>query len=65
VAAAQRHYKYLGRPAGTAEEVIRYRQQGFQFFQSVTEMGLMELGAEAILRPLNIPPPILGKDMLY
>jgi 2-keto-3-deoxy-L-rhamnonate aldolase RhmA len=65
VAAARRHHKYLGRPAGTAEEVLRYRQQGFQFFQSVTEMGLMELGAEAILRPLGIKRPTPGRDMLY
>jgi 2-keto-3-deoxy-L-rhamnonate aldolase RhmA len=65
VAAAQRHKKFLGRPAGSAEEVVRYRQQGFQFFQSVTEMGLMELGAEALLKPLGINRPIPTKKMLY
>ena len=51
VAAARRHGKFLGRPAATPEEVQRYRAQGFQFFQSLTEIGLMELGAEKILRP--------------
>jgi 2-keto-3-deoxy-L-rhamnonate aldolase RhmA len=65
VAAARRHNKYLGRPAGTAEELQRYRQQGFQFFQSRTEMGLMELGAEAVLRPLGITRPVPAKKMLY
>jgi 2-keto-3-deoxy-L-rhamnonate aldolase RhmA len=65
VAAAQRHNKFLGRPAGSAEELLRYRQQGFQFFQSVTEMGLMELGAEALLKPLGIKRPLPTKKMLY
>jgi 2-keto-3-deoxy-L-rhamnonate aldolase RhmA len=63
--AAKRHKKFLGRPAGTPEEVARYRQQGFQFFQSVTEMGLMELGAAALLKPLGIKRPIPTKKMLY
>ena len=54
VDAARRHGKYLGRPAGTAEDVVRFRQQGFQFFQSVTELGLMSLGAQQLLEPLQI-----------
>lgn len=54
VAAAQRNGKWLGRPAGSAEDVRRFQQQGFQFFQSVTELGLMKLGAKALLEPLGI-----------
>jgi 2-keto-3-deoxy-L-rhamnonate aldolase RhmA len=65
VAAGQRHHKFLGRPAGSAEEVVRYRQRGFQFFQSVTDMGLMEFGAEALLKPLGITRPRPVKKMLY
>ena len=65
VAAARRHGKFLGRPAGTPEEVQRYRVQGFQFFQSLTEIGLMELGAEKILRPLEIARPTAGNNVLY
>jgi 2-keto-3-deoxy-L-rhamnonate aldolase RhmA len=65
IAAGKRHKKFLGRPAGSAEEVVRFRQQGFQFFQSVTEIGLMELGAEAILKPLGIERPRPVKKMLY
>ena len=65
VAAGQRHKKFLGRPAGIPDEVARYRKQGFQFFQSVTELGLMERGAEALLKPLGITKPIPGKKMLY
>jgi 2-keto-3-deoxy-L-rhamnonate aldolase RhmA len=53
-AAARRHGKILGRPAATAEDVLRYHKEGFQFFQSITELGLMRLGAEQVLRPLGI-----------
>lgn len=62
--AAKRHNKFLGRPARTLEQVERYRQQGFQFFQSVTELGLMELGAGEILRPLGIVPSPRDKSTL-
>lgn len=48
VAAAKRHGKYLGRPAGSPELVANYRERGFQFFQSQTELGLMRLGAKAL-----------------
>lgn len=64
-AAAQRHNKFLGRPARTLEQVQRFRAQGFQFFQSVTDLGLMELGAAEILRPLGITPSLRDKSILY
>lgn len=48
VAAGKKHGKYLGRPAGSPELVAKYREQGFQFFQSQTELGLMRLGAKAL-----------------
>lgn len=54
VAAARKHGKWLGRPAGSPEEVRQFHAQGFQFFQSVTELGLMKLGAKALLQPLGI-----------
>ncbi len=54
VAAAQRHGKWLGRPAGSSEELKRFHEQGFQFFQSVTELGLLKLGAARLLEPLGI-----------
>jgi 2-keto-3-deoxy-L-rhamnonate aldolase RhmA len=54
VDAARRHGKFLGRPAGTAEQVLQYREQGFQFFQSVSELALLRLGADRILKPLGI-----------
>ena len=53
-AAAQRHGKFLGRPAGTPDQVRRSMEQGFLFFQMPTEIGLMELGARQLLDPLGI-----------
>lgn len=64
-AAARRHKKFLGRPARSLEQVERYRKQGFQVFQSVTELRLMEMGAAEILRPLGIEPSQRDKSMLY
>jgi 2-keto-3-deoxy-L-rhamnonate aldolase RhmA len=47
-AAAKKHGKFLGRPAGSPELVAKYRELGFQFFQSQTELGLLRLGANAL-----------------
>jgi 2-keto-3-deoxy-L-rhamnonate aldolase RhmA len=63
--AAQRHKKFLGRPAGSAEDVQRFHREGFQFFQSVTELGLMRLGAKHILEPLGIDVSQADKKVLY
>jgi 2-keto-3-deoxy-L-rhamnonate aldolase RhmA len=64
-AAAHRHHKFLGRPAGSAEQLLRYHHEGFQFFQSVTELGLMRLGAEQILQPLDIYRSPSNQGALY
>lgn len=48
VAAARKYGKFLGRPAASPEQVERFRQEGFQFFQLQTELGLMRLGAEVL-----------------
>jgi 2-keto-3-deoxy-L-rhamnonate aldolase RhmA len=48
VTAGRKHHKFLGRPAVTPDQVSLFREQGFQFFQSQTELGLMRLGAEAL-----------------
>ncbi len=53
VAAAKRHGKVLGRPVGTGEQVPRYREQGFQLFQCVTDLGLMRLGAQRLLETVH------------
>lgn len=49
VAAAKRHNKVLGRPAGTPELAREYMEQGFLFFQCPTEIDLMARGARAYL----------------
>lgn len=55
VAAAQKHGKFLGRPAGSPEQVETFRKQGFQFFQSQTDLGLIRLGAKALgLKPKTV-----------
>ena len=48
VAAGRKHGKFLGRPAGSPDQISRFREQGFQFFQTQTELGLMRLGAQAL-----------------
>ena len=48
VEAGRKHGKFLGRPAGSPELAAKYREQGFQFFQSQTELGLIRLGAKAL-----------------
>jgi 2-keto-3-deoxy-L-rhamnonate aldolase RhmA len=53
VAAGQRHNKFLGRPASTSEQVRDYRKQGFQMFQSLTDLGLISLGARHLLESLR------------
>jgi 2-keto-3-deoxy-L-rhamnonate aldolase RhmA len=52
--AARRHGKFLGRPAGTPDQIRRDIEQGFLLFQMPTEIGLMELGARQLLEPLGI-----------
>jgi 2-keto-3-deoxy-L-rhamnonate aldolase RhmA len=65
VAAAKRNHKFLGRPAAGADEVLAYREQGFQLFQSVTEIGLMRLGARQILQKLGIRDSYATYGSLY
>ncbi len=53
-AAAKRHGKFLGRPASTPPQIREWRQQGFQLFQTGTELGLMTAGAARLLEPLGL-----------
>jgi 2-keto-3-deoxy-L-rhamnonate aldolase RhmA len=65
VAAGRRHKKFLGRPAASAERIARFREQGFQFFQCATELGLMAMGARQILDGLSKAQPVPGERPLY
>jgi len=53
VDAGKKHGKFLGRPAGTAEKIGEYRAQGFQLFQTSTDIGLMTQGARTLLKSLG------------
>lgn len=65
VDAARRHGKFLGRPAANAEAIARHRGQGFQLFQLATEIGLMELGARALLEPMGLNGVAPAQRSLY
>jgi 2-keto-3-deoxy-L-rhamnonate aldolase RhmA len=56
LAAARRHGKVAGRPAGSFEETERYIEQGFLFFQAPSELALLEAGAQQFLAPHGIQP---------
>ena len=51
LAAARRHGKIAGRPAGTPEHTKRCIEEGFLFFQAPSELALMEIGAREFLSP--------------
>ena len=53
VEAGKKHGKFLGRPAGTAAKIAEYRKQGFQVFQTATEIGLMSEGARSLFQSLG------------
>jgi 2-keto-3-deoxy-L-rhamnonate aldolase RhmA len=53
IAAAKRNNKALGRPGGTPDEVKKYMEQGFRFFQGPSELGLMRSGTRPLLDPLD------------
>jgi 2-keto-3-deoxy-L-rhamnonate aldolase RhmA len=65
VQAAKRHGKYLGRPAGSAEDLQRFRAQGFQFFQASSELGLFRAGARHLLNGLGIAGLPADERCLY
>jgi 2-keto-3-deoxy-L-rhamnonate aldolase RhmA len=54
LAAARRHGKIAGRPAGSAEDTRRYIDEGFLFFQAPSDLALFEKGAAQFLAPHGI-----------
>ena len=56
LAAARRHGKIAGRPAGSPEETRRYIDEGFLFLQAPSDLALFEAGARAFLGPHGIEP---------
>jgi 2-keto-3-deoxy-L-rhamnonate aldolase RhmA len=53
VAAAKRHNKVVGRPAGSPEQIEKFMGQGFLLFQAPTDLGFMAAGAKRYLEPLQ------------
>lgn len=53
VAAARKHGKPVGCPAGTPDQVERYLQQGFRLFQVKTELGFLAAGAHQFLNAVG------------
>jgi 2-keto-3-deoxy-L-rhamnonate aldolase RhmA len=51
--AARRHGKFLGRPAGTPEQVRQFQAEGFQLFQTPTDIGFMSAAARQYLSGLR------------
>jgi 2-keto-3-deoxy-L-rhamnonate aldolase RhmA len=51
--AAKRHQKFLGRPARNPDQLAKYVDQGFLFFQVASEIGLLAAGARQFLEPLG------------
>ena len=52
-ASARKHGKFLGRPGRTAAEIKQFREQGFLFFMTGTELDLMAGGAAELLAPFG------------
>jgi 2-keto-3-deoxy-L-rhamnonate aldolase RhmA len=52
-AAAKKHGKFLGRPAGGSSEIREHMKDGFLFFMTKTEIELIAAGAAQLLEPLG------------
>ena len=63
--AARRNNKVLGRPAATAEKIREFMDQGFLFFQTGTELGLMTAGARQLLGPFGEGASAPERKALY
>lgn len=63
--ATLKHGKIAGRPAGSPAQVQAAVAQGFRLFQLQSELGLLEMGAKALLGPLGRGPGAQGQRSLY
>jgi len=53
IAAGKKYGKAVGRPAASAAHIQKYIQQGFQVFQSPSDIAMMMTGAQQYLQPLG------------
>jgi 2-keto-3-deoxy-L-rhamnonate aldolase RhmA len=65
LAAGQANHKVVGLPVKDSEQLKKYADQGFMWFQTATELGLMARGARDLLEPLGRSAESLQKGILY
>ena len=65
VEAAHKHGKPIGRPAGTPEQVAKFRGEGFSFFQVKTDLGFLAAGARDFLKQSGRAPATAAFKGLY
>ena len=65
VAAGKANKKILGLPVKDSDQIKKYIDWGFLWFQTATELGLMARGARQILEPLGRSAESLQKGLLY
>jgi 2-keto-3-deoxy-L-rhamnonate aldolase RhmA len=65
VAAGKAHNKILGLPVKNSDQIKKYMDWGFLWFQTPTELGLMAAGAKQLLEPLGRAAESLTKGLLY
>ena len=65
VAVGRAHNKSLGLPVKDSEQLKKYVDWGFQWFQTSTELGWMAKGALQFLEPLGRAIEPLQKGLLY
>jgi 2-keto-3-deoxy-L-rhamnonate aldolase RhmA len=65
VAAGMANNKAVGLPVKDAEQIKKYEDQVFLWFQTPSELGLMARGAGQILEPLGRAAEPLQKGLLY
>lgn len=65
VAAGRANDKILGLPVKDSDQIKKYLDEGFLWFQTATELGLMARGAHQLLEPLGRAAEPLQKGLLY
>jgi 2-keto-3-deoxy-L-rhamnonate aldolase RhmA len=65
LAAGKANNKAVGLPLKDAEQIKRRADEGFQWFQTASELNLMTRGAVQLLEPLGRVAPSVQKGMLY
>jgi 2-keto-3-deoxy-L-rhamnonate aldolase RhmA len=65
VAAGKANNKILGLPVKQPEQITKYTDWGFLWFQTMTEIGLMAKGAKQLLEPLGRFDESVQKGLLY